>query len=355
MTSSITSRLVVAVAAAAALFAAPAVAPLPAAVPRAEAATVASVSQPLRVASYNIRCANCGGPSWQSRRGAVVATIKSRNLDVVGIQEASQGWLKSGGRSVDLSQFEDLRNRLGGSWRLSDASRNNCVTSKTPTHCRYRDQGASNGTRILYNADRVTMLDSGSKKLPSLGGANARYTAWAKFRQRSSGKQFLFASAHLEPRKDSGGSRRYANLRSSEMAATVATVKKHNPGKLPAFIVGDFNSSRFAKPSNGPYDVLVKAGYVDPLGAKARTTKTAPGATVERRINTWLNSYNDYVRTAKGNKSWKSGSHIDYIFTTRMRVSEFEVVAKLDSGKRRFSGTIPSDHNMLRATVYLPR
>ena len=355
MTSSLTSRLVVAVAAAAALFAAPVVAPLPTVAPRAEAASVASVAQPLRVASYNIRCANCGGPSWQSRRGAVVATIKSRNLDVVGIQEASQGWLKSGGRSLDLSQFEDLRNRLGGSWRLTDASRNNCVTSKTPTRCRYRYQGASNGTRILYDADRVTMLDSGSKKLPSLSGANARYAAWARFRQRSSGKQFMFATAHLEARKDSGGSHRLANLRTREMATTVATVKKHNPGRLPALIVGDFNSSRFAKPSNGPYDVLVKAGYVDPLGGRARTTRTAPGATVERRINTWLNSYNNYARTALGNKSWKSGSHIDYIFTTRMRVSEFEVVAKLDGGGRRFAGTIPSDHNMMRATVHLPR
>jgi hypothetical protein len=36
-----------------------------------------------------------------------------------------------------------------------------------------------------------------------------------------------------------------------------------------------------------------------------------------------------------------------------MRVSEYEVVAKLD-GSGRFVGTIPSDHNMIRATIYLP-
>jgi endonuclease/exonuclease/phosphatase family metal-dependent hydrolase len=346
-------RLMVVAATTAAFLAVPAVAPVPA-TPVAQAATVKSVSQPLRVASYNIHCSNCGGPSWQSRRGAVVATIKSRNLDVVGLQEAGQAWLKSGGRSIDLSQFEDLRNRLGGSWRLTDSSRNNCVKSTTPTNCSPKYQGASRGTKIVYNSARVTMLASGSKRLPSAGSA-LRYMAWAKFRQKSSGKQFMFASVHLEPKKDTGSSRKYATLRSREMAMTVATVKKHNPGRLPALIVGDFNSSRFAKPANGPYDVLVKAGYVDPLGAKARTTKSAPGAVVERRINTWLNSYNDYVRTAKGNKAWKSGSHIDYIFTTRMRVSEFEVVANLNSAKKKFAGTIPSDHNMMRATVYLPR
>jgi endonuclease/exonuclease/phosphatase family metal-dependent hydrolase len=347
-------RLAVAAATATAFLLVPAVAPLPGVTRAAQADTVDSVAQPLRVASYNVRCSNCGGPSWESRRDAVVETIQSRDLDVVGLQEASQAWLKDDGESIDLAQFEDLRNRLGGSWRLTDSSRNNCVRPTTPTRCRYQDQGASNGTRIAYQADRLTLLASGSKELPS-GEGNQRYTAWAQFRQNSSGEEFMFASVHLEPTKDTGSSHRYHDLRAAEMEVTVATVKEHNPDGLPALIVGDFNSSRFAKPTNGPYDVLVDAGYVDPLGARARTTRVAPGAVVERRINTWLNSYNDFVRTPKGNRAWKSGSHIDYIFTTPMRVSEFEVVADLTNSGREFAGTIPSDHNMMRATVYLPR
>src|SRR5919199_1506060 len=143
MSFRVLARLMVAAATTSAFVVVPAVAPVPVVGPAAEAATVRSVRQPLRLASYNIHCANCGGPSWQSRRGAVVASIKSRHLDVVGLQEASQGWLKSGGRSINLTQFEDLRNRLGGSWRLTDRSRNNCVRSTTPSRCRYKYQGAS--------------------------------------------------------------------------------------------------------------------------------------------------------------------------------------------------------------------
>ena len=36
-----------------------------------------------------------------------------------------------------------------------------------------------------------------------------------------------------------------------------------------------------------------------------------------------------------------------------MRVEEYEVVMKLDANGR-FVGVIPSDHNLIRATVYLP-
>jgi hypothetical protein len=36
-----------------------------------------------------------------------------------------------------------------------------------------------------------------------------------------------------------------------------------------------------------------------------------------------------------------------------MRVAEWETVARLDRSGR-FIGTIPSDHNMIRLTVYLP-
>jgi hypothetical protein len=98
--------------------------------------------------------------------------------------------------------------------------------------------------------------------------------------------------------------------------------------------------------------VYVKAGFVDPLGGKYKTHKPA-GATVEHKVRTWLNSSNGgWARTAPGHKSWGLGSYIDYILTTKMRVSEWETVAKLDKNGK-FIGTIPSDHNMIRATVWL--
>ena len=312
-------------------------------------------SAPLRVASFNIKCANCyaGAPdegTWYERRSAVVSTILGQHPDVLGVQEASQGWLKdSAGKPVQLSQFEDLRNRLGDPWTLTNTKRNNCEKSTTPSNCVRKDQGASQGTKILFDSSRVSMLDSGSKLLPSIDAtSNARYVAWAIFSQRSTGKKFFFADTHLEP-----SDARYA-LRKDQAEEVAATIKRNNPGKLPVVVVGDWNSSRFEDPTNAPYDVLVGAGYRDPLGGAANTTRTAPGAFVGKRVNTWLNSYNDFVRQAKGNRSWVNGSYIDYMLVSPgIAVPEWETVAKLDSSDR-FVGTIPSDHNMVRATLTLP-
>ncbi|MFL6064858.1 MAG: endonuclease/exonuclease/phosphatase family protein [Friedmanniella sp.] len=311
-----------------------------------------SATTPLRVGSYNIKCANCYAKQpnelpWSERRSAVVAAIRKQNLDVIGVQEASQGWLKdASGASINLSQFEDLQQRLGVPWKLTNDKRNNCVKSTTPTGCVYADQGASQGTRILYNSDRVELVSSGSKLLPSKDAANARYTAWAILRQRSTGVKFFFADSHLDPDAAS------YDLRKKEAEVAVQTIKEKNPGNLPVISVGDFNSSRFADPTNAPYDVYIKAGFVDPLGGAANSTR-AVDPWADQRVSTWLNSYNGFVRHAKGNRSWDNGSYIDYMLTTPMRISEWETVAALDANDD-FVGIIPSDHNLVRMTVYLP-
>ena len=320
-------------------------------------------SPELRIASYNVTCDKCfdGQPNelrWKDRRAAVAASIKAQDLDVIGVQEAGQGWLKDeDGNKIDLSQFEDLRNALGSPWTLTNAHRNNCVRSKSPSSCDYKDQGASDGDRILYDATRVTMLEAGSKLLPNVGSNNDRYVAWARLQQRSTGKQFMFASTHLEPAKDKGGAGALHQNRRDQAKVVAETMAKHNPGGLPSFVVGDLNSSRFPhdySPTNAPYDVLTAAGYVDPLGGAWRTTTTAPGALAKHRVNTWLNSFNGFERTVTRKSGWVNGSYIDYIMVSRgVQVPEFETVARLGSDGN-LEGIIPSDHNMLRATVVLP-
>ena len=118
-------------------------------------------------------------------------------------------------------------------------------------------------------------------------------------------------------------------------------------------IVGDFNSYKWLAPSNGPYDVLLGAGFVDPLGNAYKSTTTAPGATVEKRINTSLSSYNNFERKVRSFPNNINGTYIDYILTTPMRVSEWETVVNMD-GNGNFIGVIPSDHNLIRATLWLP-
>ena len=322
------------------------------------AAGAASPSAGLRVGSYNVRCSTCTSDRpyerpWSERRDDVAAAIRAERLDVVGLQEASQGWLRGrDGDKIDLSQFEDLRNALGGSWTLANAHRNNCVRSTSPTRCEAKDQGASQGTKIVYDASRVVLLRQGSKKLPSVASSNPRFMAWAELRQRSTGKRFFFVDAHLENKAKNNA------IRVKEARALAAEVERRNVDDLPTLIVGDMNSHKNSKPSNGVYDVLVgQRGYVDPLGntwhSKDKAGSRAKTQTVEKRVGTWLSSWNDFERKAKGDRGRLNGTYLDYIFTTRMRVTEWETVADI-----RADGTFrtppPSDHNLIRATVLLP-
>ncbi|MFZ1282892.1 MAG: fibronectin type III domain-containing protein [Propionicimonas sp.] len=322
--------------------------------------TTSATPAPLRVASYNVRCANCfaGLPNeltWYQRRDTVVATVLAQKPDVIGLQEASQGWLKdSAGKPVSLSQFEDLVNRLGSPYKLTNSHRNNCVKSTTPSNCTYADRGASQGVKIVYNSATLDLVDEGSLRLSEIDSSdNDRYVSWAILELKQSGKRFFFADTHLEPTADASGQSAYFNLRVKQTKETLAEVAKRNPDKLPTYIVGDFNSHKWTTPSNGPYDAMKAAGYVDPLGNTYRSTSVASGATVQRRIRTNVSSYNGFVRKAPS-FSYLNATYLDYIWTSAgIAVPEWETVVNLDSAGN-FVGVIPSDHNLLRADTVLP-
>lgn len=322
--------------------------------------TPAPTSVRLRLGTFNVKCFNCEGDhpnerSWWDRRADVVSDIASQDLDVLGLQEASQAWLPKakGGKGQDLSQFEDLRNRLGGTWKLANANRNNCVKAKTPTKCVYKDQGASRDSKILYDSASVSLVSQGSKLLPSPD--DDRYMAWAILQQRSTGKKFFFATTHLEPSN-------VWNLHVQEATALAKEVAKRNPGKLPTFITGDMNAHKNTLNPSGQKEnpvskvIVGQYGYVDPLGNPSGSTTDTPGATVEHRINTPLSSFNDFIPNASPNYFGRrpNGTYLDYIFTSKkVRVLEWENVARLDAN-HDYIGKQASDHNLQRATVVLP-
>ena len=64
-------------------------------------------------------------------------------------------------------------------------------------------------------------------------------------------------------------------------------------------------------------------------------------------------SFNAFKRHANARNAWGNGTYLDYIFTSKMRVVEWRTVVNVDSSGN-FIGTIPSDHNMVKATVQLP-
>lgn len=291
------------------------------------ATTTVPDSDPVRAASYNIVCHSCGKAPWSSRRIPVASLIAEQNPDVVGVQEAQQ----SRPRGFNLSQFDDLVRALaqtGADYRVTD-----------------RAIGASKGTRILYKPSTMTLLKTGAIRYASQRrGATDRYAAWAIFRQRSTGREMAFFSTHLEPKSYS-----VRLAQSRQLAASIASIA----GKRPVVAVGDFNASQFHY--YAVHQAMTGAGLVDPLGVQQKSKVPAKNATVEKRINTNFDSYNGYRRRASVGTSNPEGNgvYIDYIFTSPMRVVEYEQVVRID-GNGNFRGVIPSDHNMLRADVVLP-
>ena len=327
------------------------------------AATPAPTAIPnqLSVATYNIHCANCdsdAAKSWILRRDSVIANVKSRMPDVMGVQEASQGWITDdNGVRLNLSQFEDFRNRLnsaGAPYEVTNTHRNNCVNSATPTGCVYADQGASFGTKIFYNKNTVTMLSQGSAALPNLPGETSnRYMSWASFQQKSTGKSFFVTDAHLDPRS---GTPELFEEKRQQAEKIVQVIAEKNTYDLPVFITGDMNSSKWVTPSNAPYDEFTKAGYVDPIGGTWMTSLASGYAPAEKMTNGRFNSFNGFDSTPGKNDDENVralGSHLDYIFTSKMRVAEWEQVLNVDANDV-VQGVIPSDHNMIMVKVGLP-
>jgi endonuclease/exonuclease/phosphatase family metal-dependent hydrolase len=305
----------------------------------------------LTVASFNVRCANCYAglnqeEPWSKRGKAVAAQIISRRPDVIGLQEASQGRLP-GSR---VTQFADLRSRLrdkGVPYELTNSNPYNCENAASPLSCHRRDRGASQGTRIMYNAATLQLTGQGSKLLPSCDRCNPRYLAWAVLREKKGGKSFFVADVQTQ------WMTKYANLRVAEVRAMMDEIQRRNHQKLPAFVVGDFNSTRYQSPTNAPYDEIIRRGFTDPLGHTPMSAAVSAKGTAELRVRANYNSHNNFLRKVARFADWENGSNLDYILTTPMRILAWETVLDIDRNDK-IRGTIPSDHNMILVRAVLP-
>ncbi|MDQ7993617.1 MAG: endonuclease/exonuclease/phosphatase family protein, partial [Propionicimonas sp.] len=313
--------------------------------PEATEPTEPPAASPLRVASFNVRCANCSRndrtnkreKNWETRRAKVVAQIKAEKVDVIGVQEASPGLLK--GRKT--SQFEDLAARLGAPYKLTNTFRYGCAKTTSYKSCRKVDNGASADVRIIYNTERLTLVSQGSRQLDKEKATSGpRFLAWAILEDKLDGRQFFFANAHTEP----GQSKAKRALRKKQAALIVATIKANNPANLPVVLTGDFSSTKLTS-VNTAYDVFMKSGLVvDPLG-NTRKQKSTSKATAEKLTNVKYFTLNNFKAAPTRYKGYAIGAHIDYILTSRsVRVLEYKVVLSLKSNGK-FSGVIPSDHN----------
>lgn len=283
----------------------------------------ASIAPPITVATYNL-CSWVGscGTSWTERMPAIVANLTAQSPDIAALQEIST--------SRPLSGFLDA-------WNL--ASGRHYTTTDSPT------RSVSNSTRLAYDTDRFTMADHGVLALSAVNG-DPKYAVWAILTDIQDGRQLFAVSTHL-----SVGDQ-YYELRQTQTQQIVDLIAEKNPSKLPVVVAGDFNSGKAYRPSNTIYDVMRAAGYRDPLGNTNNSWAVDSSATAEHRVDLEYNTFNGFETRARVAK-YANGFDIDYIWhNAGVRVAVSRVVVNLDTAGN-FIGMIPSDHNMLVATIHL--
>lgn len=347
----------IAAAAALALTAALAVTTTP--VHESPAAAATSTGSDLRVASFNIQSVSVDRTEgarlpWKKRRGTVIRQILGEQVDVIGVQEAHPSRYFAP-RLVDgPTQFLDLRNGLnkaGGHYQLTNRYSFNCVNPRTGYKCVRQYRGASYSDRILFNTDTIELVSQGSMGYAKQVDRNRpRYLAWAVLRVKATGTEFLFTTTHLE------GDAREAQWQ--QLIQKINALK----GSMPVIATGDFNTEKFDPLCKTVLPAMKQAGYGDVLNQKyAENPVTNPRVNDPEHdlVNAWINSANhdskDVASYAYENRHDKVGNDIDWIFATNsLPVLQFKVVLRFDPSTLQVQGVLPSDHNMIEATLRLP-
>ena len=326
--------------------------------PPAQAASAGPTS--LRVASFNIQSVSLDRTvglqrPWRQRRATVVSQILGEKVDVIGIQEAnpSKTFAALGRLVAGTNQYRDVQlglNEAGESYALTNPYPYNCVNDSSTYKCVYKNRHATHGDRILYNTRTLSLLSEGATRYTVQGpGADPRYVVWAVFRVRATGETFLFVNTHL--RAGAAATRR------SQWYQLMSRVTALANGR-PVVIVGDFNVHKFDPLSNEMLPAMRRAGHGDVLNQEYQVNPVARPRAL-RTVNGWFNTYNHLTRDVRdfsySTRHDKAGNNIDWIFATNsVRVEEWKVVVDWDPATMQVRGTLPSDHNMVRATLTLP-
>lgn len=243
----------------------------------------------MKVMSFNLLCYGSGENFILNRMGLVVRTIRNEEPELFGVQEAHYMWMK-----VLISAFPDYA---------------------------YVGVGRENGKRkgefsaVFYKKKLFSKLDSGSfwlsetpEKAGSLGwdAACIRVCSWAKLKEKSTGKEFMFMDTHL----DHVG--KVAMQKGAELIATKAAEIGEG---LPAVLTGDFNIT----PDSVPCKAIKDSGFVDTRDIAAKTDMS--------------NTFHAFNSGSEGI------SIIDYVFVKGdISVKTFRVI------KDKINGHFPSDH-----------
>lgn len=313
----------------------------------------------VRVGSFNLNGVNndknASGDHrvWRERRPVVVSQILAKKLDVVGLQEANQSTIYKANLDYGVNQYMDLvgaLNAKGGTYAVTNDAMYNCVRPGSSQSCTYQDNGASNAIRIIYNTNRVTMVNQGSIQYANqTPNTTARFLVWAVLRMKATGREFFFSTTHLDPYQ-----------KSTRMAQWTELINRVNSlsGGRPVVVTGDFNTSKFDDYAATYLPAMKNAGYGDVLNQSYQST-TIANPRAETLTNAWVGSYNGWQRNIADygyeDARTKIGNGIDWIFASNnLRVKQWGVTVTMDRQAALVKGVLPSDHAMVRATLVLP-
>ena len=318
-------------------------------------ATTASGTADIRVATFNISSMvldSTHGPlrPWKERRGRVISEILSEHVDVIGVQEAAPGRSMPHHVVDGANQYLDLRNGLnkaGGHYALTAAAGFNCVNSLTAYHCKKMDRDASNADRILYNTQKLTMVGHNSMAYSHRTARNAHpFLTWARFRVRSNGHEFRFFDTHLDPRNRA--------VRKAQWQQMIKQIDHLKQGR-PVISVGDFNTQKFDPMAASMFPAMKRSGYGEVLNEQYRVNPNRH-IRARQRTHAWISSLNHMSRNVRAfsydDATSKTGNSIDHIFASNsLAVRSYKVVLKYNPSTLTVSGVLPSDHNMVCATI----
>jgi len=322
-------------------------------------AVAATAVRDVRVASFNVSSVSFDGQAsgnhakWRVRRPVVVSQILNQKVDVLGLQEVNQSSKYASSLDYGTTQYLDLKRALnihGANYALTNKYAYNCVRPMSSYNCVYHNNNASQDNRIMYDTDTVSMIKQGAYKYPTQTvGKNERYLVWGIFEMKATGKRFLFTNTHLDPYS--------AATRRSQWDEAIAKTNKLKAG-LPVVAVGDYNTSKFDTYAATYLPKMKSNGYGDVLNQQYREPGVKnPRAEVMKRG--WINSFNGFKRDVRSyayeDARYKVGNGIDWIFVTNTaRVKEWSMVTNVSMTTLQVRGVIPSDHNLVRATLVLP-
>ncbi|WP_070009634.1 endonuclease/exonuclease/phosphatase family protein [Streptomyces abyssalis] len=240
----------------------------------------------LRVMTFNLRFADYDSAaphSWSRRRPAVAALLRQEAPDLVGTQEGLHRQLRD--------VHEDIQ-QPGRSYDWIGTGR----------------EGGSRGEfmALFYDTARLEPVEyehfwiahdpySVGAKWP--GAGSPRMVTWARFRERTTGREFYALNTHLDN----------ASAEARLAGARLLARQMHRPeppfppfdAALPRIVTGDFNAPAVREPG-GVYETLLTEG-----GLADTWTAAPPGARSEEHA-TWHN----YAGPSR------PGARIDWILTS---------------------------------------